>query len=258
MCLNEDTVQPVSHTRIAFESCYLNGNTERRAGSQRPPITSSREYRHITRMTLMDRAATSRPLSQELGSLGRQQVAARTVRQHRSVFNGVINDEPGARMTRRHFSDSRLCLQHQDGRILVRWHRGERTLAACIHHRHTGPSPRVMVWGAIRYMSRSPLVRTDGILNRGRYISGVLRPVVLLFILVLLNATFKQDNARPHVAGIERIFLDTEIFQLLPWPVRSPDLLLIENVWSKVTKQLDRYHTPVTTVDELWYRVEAA
>ncbi|GFV01134.1 hypothetical protein TNCV_1010551 [Trichonephila clavipes] len=52
----------------------------------------------------------------------------------RSVFNAVINDEPG-------------CTN------------------ACIGHRHIGPSPGLMVWGAIGYMSRSPLVRIDDTLN---------------------------------------------------------------------------------------------
>ncbi|GFX54801.1 hypothetical protein TNCV_2556871 [Trichonephila clavipes] len=51
------------------------GNTEHRAGSQRPPITSSREDRNVTRMTLMDRAATSRSLNQKLVSFTRQQVS---------------------------------------------------------------------------------------------------------------------------------------------------------------------------------------
>ncbi|GFX96954.1 HTH_Tnp_Tc3_2 domain-containing protein [Trichonephila clavipes] len=94
----------------------LDGNTERHAGSQRPPITSSGEDKHFTRMTLMDRAATSRALDQESGSFARQQVSAGTVRrrlqQHRfsalrpwlrlpltlhnrqSVFNGVIKNKP--------------------------------------------------------------------------------------------------------------------------------------------------------------------
>ncbi|GFV35977.1 HTH_Tnp_Tc3_2 domain-containing protein [Trichonephila clavipes] len=66
--------------RIIWNRWVDDGNTERLAGSQRPPITSSREDRHVTRMTLMDRAATSRSLSQELGSFARQQVTARTVR----------------------------------------------------------------------------------------------------------------------------------------------------------------------------------
>ncbi|GFY01218.1 transposable element Tcb1 transposase [Trichonephila clavipes] len=72
-----------------------------------------------------------------------------------------------------------------------------------------------MVWGAIGYTSRSPLVRIEDTLNITRYVSGVLRPVALPFIRVLRNPMFKQDNARPHVAGIVRIYLDTEGVQLL-------------------------------------------
>ncbi|GFY33672.1 HTH_Tnp_Tc3_2 domain-containing protein [Trichonephila clavipes] len=48
-------------------------STERRAGSQRFLITSSREDRYVTRMALIDRAGS--------GSLARQKVSARTVRQ---------------------------------------------------------------------------------------------------------------------------------------------------------------------------------
>ncbi|GFV39532.1 uncharacterized protein TNCV_1367731 [Trichonephila clavipes] len=47
-----------------------------------------------------------------------------------------------------------FCLQYQDGRIPVRWHRDERTLAACIRHRHTGSLPGMTVWDAICYTSQ--------------------------------------------------------------------------------------------------------
>ncbi|GFV83810.1 hypothetical protein TNCV_2555961 [Trichonephila clavipes] len=68
-----------------------------------------------------------------------------------------------------------------------------------------------------------------------------------------------QDNTRPHVAGIERTFLDTENnVRLLPRPAHSPDCSPIVNVWSMVAQRRARHHTPVTTVDELWYCVEAA
>ncbi|GFW78859.1 uncharacterized protein TNCV_2058801 [Trichonephila clavipes] len=40
------------------------------------------------------------------------------------------------------------------------------------------------------------------------------------------------------------------------WPARSSDLSLIENFWSMIAERLALHHTPVTTVDELWYRVE--
>ncbi|GFW92533.1 HTH_Tnp_Tc3_2 domain-containing protein [Trichonephila clavipes] len=86
------------------------GNTERHAGSQRPPINSSREDRHVTRMALMDRAATSRALSQELGSFARQQGFALAVRQ-RFFFlqHGLSARRPWLRLP--------LMLHHRQERL---------------------------------------------------------------------------------------------------------------------------------------------
>ncbi|GFS52728.1 transposable element Tcb1 transposase [Trichonephila clavipes] len=132
-------------------------DTERRARSQKPPIPSSREDRHVTRIALMDRVDKSLALSQELG-------------------NQVL-------FTASRWSHPSLS------------HRGERTLEACIRHRHTGPSSGVMVWGVIGYTSRLPLVHIDGTSNSARYISGVLRPVAIRFIRTLRDPMFQQDNA---------------------------------------------------------------
>ncbi|GFY23601.1 hypothetical protein TNCV_1039001 [Trichonephila clavipes] len=112
------------HSQLRAEQQFLyltqDVSTEYRAGSQWFPITSSREDRHVTHNSVMDRAATSRALSQEFGSFARQHGSPRTVccsmdsqlRDHsydypcrciedRSVINGVLNDVPGARMARR-------------------------------------------------------------------------------------------------------------------------------------------------------------
>ncbi|GFW76717.1 transposable element Tcb1 transposase [Trichonephila clavipes] len=67
-----------------------------------------------------------------------------------------------------------------------------------------------------------------------------------------------QHNERRHVAGIVRTFLIMKNVQLLLWPARLPDLSPIENAWSMVAERLSHHHTPVTTVDELLYRVETA
>ncbi|GFT11208.1 transposable element Tcb1 transposase [Trichonephila clavipes] len=109
--------------------------------------------------------------------------------------------------------ESRICLQHYDGRIRVWRHRGERMLKSCIMHHYTGPSPSIMAWGDSRYHSRSPLVRIAGTLNSQRYISDVLEPVVLPYLQGLATAIFQQDNARPHV--VQRFFVNHQI-ELLP------------------------------------------
>ncbi|GFV13131.1 transposable element Tcb1 transposase [Trichonephila clavipes] len=41
--------------------------------------------------------------------------------------------------------ESRICLQHHDGRIRTWRHRRERMLNSCVMHRHTGPAPDIMV-----------------------------------------------------------------------------------------------------------------
>ncbi|GFS89951.1 transposable element Tcb1 transposase [Trichonephila clavipes] len=79
-------------------------------------------------------------------------------------------------------AESRICLQHHDGRIRVWRHRGERMLNSCVMHRPTGPAPGIMVWGGIEYHSHTPLVRIAGTLNSQRYTSEVLEPVVLPYL----------------------------------------------------------------------------
>ncbi|GFX20056.1 transposable element Tcb1 transposase [Trichonephila clavipes] len=147
---------------------------------------------------------------------------------------------------------------HHDGRIRVRRYRGERMLNSCVMYRHIGPAPGIMVWGGIGYHSRTSLVRIAGTLNSQRYISEVLEPVVLPYLQGLATAIFQQDNARPHVARIVQRFFVNHQIELLPWPARSPDLSLIENMWPMVAQRLTQITHTAATPDQLWQRVEAA
>ncbi|GFV53829.1 transposable element Tcb1 transposase [Trichonephila clavipes] len=154
--------------------------------------------------------------------------------------------------------ESRISLQHHDGRIRVWRHRGERMLNSCVMHPHTGPVPGIMVWGGIGYHSRTLLVCIAGTLNSQRYISEVLKPVVLPYLQGLATAIFQQDNVRPHVARIVKRFFVNHQIELLPWTSRYPDLLSIENMWSMVVQRLTQITPPAATPDLLWQRVEAA
>ncbi|GFX23811.1 transposable element Tcb1 transposase [Trichonephila clavipes] len=154
--------------------------------------------------------------------------------------------------------ESRICLQHHDGRIRVWRHRGERMLNSCIMHRHTSPAPGIMVWGGIGYPSRTPLVRIAGTSNSQRYISEVLEPVVLPYLQGLATAILQQDNARPLVARIvQRLFVNHQI-ELLLWPARSPNLSPIENMWLMVAQRLTQITPSAATPDQLWQCVEVA
>ncbi|GFX21947.1 transposable element Tcb1 transposase [Trichonephila clavipes] len=115
--------------------------------------------------------------------------------------------------------ESRICLQHHDGRIRVWRHRGERMLNNCVMHHPTGPAPGIMG---------------------------------------LVTAIFQQDNARPHMERIVQRFFVNHQIELLLWPTRSPDLSPIENMWSMVAQRLTQITPPAATPDQLWQRVEAA
>ncbi|GFX93766.1 transposable element Tcb1 transposase [Trichonephila clavipes] len=78
--------------------------------------------------------------------------------------------------------ESRICLQHHNGRIRIWRHRGQRMLNSCVMHRYTGSA------------------------------SG---------IMGLATAIFQQVNARPHVARIVQRFFVNHQIELLPWPARS-------------------------------------
>ncbi|GFX66771.1 piezo-type mechanosensitive ion channel component 1 [Trichonephila clavipes] len=136
--------------------------TDRRGRSHPPQCTISREDRQIVRMAVTDRSVTSRTVAQHIESVTHHSVSARTIRR-RLQQRGPSARRPllGLPLTQnnRHlhrqwcderrmwaaewnevvFTDeSRICLQHHDGRIRVWRHRGERMLNSCVMHRHIG------------------------------------------------------------------------------------------------------------------------
>ncbi|UYV67427.1 TYW1 [Cordylochernes scorpioides] len=152
------------------------------------------------------------------------------------------------------FSDeSRFCLSSDSRRVRVWRRRGERSNPAAIVERPTVRQRGIMVWGAIAYDSRSPLLRIQGTMTAQRYVDDVLRPVTLPYLQGVPNALYQQDNARPHTARISQQALQD--VQMLPWPPYSPDLSPIELVWDIIGRRLHALPQP-RSEDELWQMVE--
>ncbi|GFV56745.1 transposable element Tcb1 transposase [Trichonephila clavipes] len=252
------------------------GTMDRRDRSHPPQCTTSPEDRQIGRMAVTDRSAASRTAAQHIVSVTHHSVSVRTIRRRLQKSGLSARRQTQNHRRLRHqwcderriwvaewnevvFTDeSRICLQHHDGQILVWRHRRERMLNSCVMHHYTGPALGIMVWGGIGYHSRTPLVRIADTLSSQLYISKVLEPVLLLFLHGLGTAIFQQDNARPHVARIvQRFFVNIQI-ELLPWPARSLDLSPIENMWSMVAQRCTQITPPAATPDQPWQRVEAA
>ena len=51
---------------------------------------------------------------------------------------------------------------------------------------------------------------------------------------------FQQDNAPCHTSKIVSEFFRSSNLEKIPWPASSPDLNIIENVWSVLKSKLRR------------------
>ncbi|UYV72435.1 hypothetical protein LAZ67_9003122, partial [Cordylochernes scorpioides] len=247
----------------------------RNAGATR--VTSARVDRRILRQAVAAPQATCTAILQHVQDTLDHSISTRTI-SRRLVANGLHSCRPLRRlpltppnrrqrlewcrarstwMTEWHrvvFSDeSRFCLSSDSRRVRVWRRRGERSNPAAIVERPTGGQRGIMVWGAIAYDSRSPLLRIQGTMTAQRYIDDVLRPVTLPYLQGVPNALYQQDNARPHTARISQQALQN--VQMLPWPPYSPDLSPIEHVWDIIGRRLHSLPQP-RSEDELWQMVE--
>ncbi|UYV66627.1 hypothetical protein LAZ67_4002384, partial [Cordylochernes scorpioides] len=240
-------------------------------------VTSARVDRRILRQAVAAPQATCTAILQHVQNTLDHSISTRTI-SRRLVANGLHSCRPLRRlpltppnrrqrlewcrarstwMTEWHrvvFSDeSRFCLSSDSRRVRVWRRRGERSNPAAIVERPTVRQRGIMVWGAIAYDSRSPLLRIQGTMTAQRYIDDVLRPVTLPYLQGVPNALYQQDNARPHTARISQQALQD--VQMLPWPPYSPDLSPIEHVWDIIGRRLHALPQP-RSEDELWQMVE--
>ncbi|UYV77000.1 hypothetical protein LAZ67_14002774 [Cordylochernes scorpioides] len=240
-------------------------------------VTSARVDRRILRQAVAAPQATCTAILQHVQDTLDHSISTRTI-SRRLVANGLHLCRPLRRlpltppnrrqrlewcrarstwMTEWHrvvFSDeSRFCLSSDSRRVRVWRRRGERSNPAAIVERPTVRQRGIMVWGAIAYDSRSPLLRIQGTMTAQRYVDDVLRPVTLPYLQGVPNALYQQDNARPHTARISQQALQD--VQMLPWPPYSPDLSPIEHVWDIIGRRLHALPQP-RSEDELWQMVE--
>ncbi|GFW46155.1 transposable element Tcb2 transposase [Trichonephila clavipes] len=192
--------------------------TTRKTGSGRRKVTSARDDRHLLRMDVNDRTASSRKLAA-----------------HESHFNSWDHD----------------------GHIRVKRYAGESCLPEYVIEQHRGLASGVVVWGAISYHGRSNLLRIEDNLNSYRYVCEVIQPEVVPFLEGIPVGIFQQDNALPHVAKTVRDFCSAQHMQLLPWSAYSPDMSPTEHVRGLVGQRLVCDPRPAASKDELLLRLEA-
>ncbi|GFW79094.1 transposable element Tcb2 transposase [Trichonephila clavipes] len=196
----------------------------RRSGLGRPRQTSRREDRHIVRNARVQTTASSAAIQTMVApSLG----VLCLLETYEGAYRKDIWDRSAHSDV---FSDESIFNLSSDANCVRFWRpRGKRLNPAFALQRHTTPTTNAMVWVAITYDTRSPLVLIRGTKTAQRYFDDVLQPHVFPLMQRLPGASFQQDNARPHTAKVLQDFLRT--VTTLSWAARSPDLSPIEHIW---------------------------
>ena len=114
-----------------------------------------------------------------------------------------------------------------------------------------------MTWAAITAEKALVIVRIDEKIDGPTYcdmLDTCFLPVAALENLD--DFTFQHDNAPPHRARVTTEFLKSKEIKVLKWPVQSPDLNPIENIWGIMSKEVYKEGKSYQNCDDLWDAVQ--
>ncbi|KAJ1299806.1 hypothetical protein OPQ81_000705 [Rhizoctonia solani] len=154
------------------------------------------------------------------------------------------------------FSDaSKFNIFTSDGIEYV-WRRPGQAYDPCYTRKtvqHGGGS--VMVWGCITYEGIGRLHRIQGTMNAAIF-TDILKDALVGTLsdrkLRPRSLIFQRDNDPKHKSKMASGFLKSIHLPVLPWPSNSPDMNIIEHVWSYLDRKVRSRTILPNSEDNLW------
>lgn len=135
----------------------------------------------------------------------------------------------------------------------------KRILPHQIQKTKQGGGGKIMIWGCMTFYGVGDACWLKEMVNSETYVD-VLQEYVLAsrdwYDMDPRTFIFQQDNARVHTAAIVKRFFQGFNIKVMEWPPNSPDLNLIENLWSHLKYRLSQYNDTPGSIEELWERIQ--
>ncbi|GFT81444.1 transposable element Tcb2 transposase [Trichonephila clavipes] len=270
----------IAHSVVSrlWKSFKTTGMCSRRHGGGRVRSTTPAEDTYIVLSAKRNRRTTAQQVANQFLAASGKQISRKTVAR-RLRGGGLYARRPVVcvPLTRQHrtarlqwcrehhnwteqdwacvlFSDeSRFSLSSDCRRQLIWCESGTAYRPEYIQEKDRYPTCSIMVWAGIMINGRTSLhVVENGTMTGQRYIDEVPLPHVRLFRgAVGDKLVFMDDNATCHRTLAVQDCLDSEGIQRLVWPVRSPDLNPIKNVWVSLGRQVAGRNYPPTNKNTL-------